>query len=99
MSLSVNTSINRALPVPENRQSPVIKRSENASQEAVKTGFSSLMNTVADASPQDVVTGEEKQFFAEMFPSSTEEIRTYSGYSPGGMKRPVQLGTLIDMKG
>lgn len=99
MSLSINTNINRALPVSENRQSPVIKRSENASQEAVKAGFSSLMSTVGEAAPQDVVSGEEKQFFAEMFPASTEEIRMYSGYSPAGMKKPVQLGTLIDMKG
>lgn len=97
MSLSVTPNVNRTLPAAETRPSSVIKRSEQQ-QEPVRADFAALVGSGAPASDA-VVTAEEKQFFASMFPTASDEIRSYAGYSPSGVKQPVQLGTLIDMKG
>ncbi len=99
MSLSVTPNVNRTLPTADARPSSVIKRSEQQ-QEPVRADFAALVGSGAPApASATVVTAEEKQFFASMFPAASDEIRSYAGYSPSGVKQPVQLGTLIDMKG
>ena len=98
MSLNINTDINRAASIPS-RPSSVIKRSEPFPQQQAWADVAMVVNDAAAPETASVVTGEERQFFASMFPNASEAIQSYSGYSPAGMKRPVQLGTLIDMKG
>lgn len=99
MSISLNTNISSALPVNDARSSSVIKRSTQTPDGAPKADFSALVQSARTAGPESVVTGEEKQFFAELFPKASEAIRSYGGYSPAGVNKPVQLGTIIDMKG
>ncbi len=99
MSISLNTTISNTLPVSDTRTSSVIKRQPQSSPAAPKTDFSALVQSAKDLENSDVVTGEEKQFFAELFPKASEAIRSYGGYSPSGVNKPVQLGTIIDMKG
>ena len=99
MSISLNTNISSALPVSDARTSSVIKRQQQSPAAAPKADFSALVNSAADLERNDVVTGEEKQFFAELFPKASDAIRSYGGYSPSGVNKPVQLGTIIDMKG
>lgn len=98
MSLNINTEINRAAQLP-NRPSSVIKRSEQAPKEQAWADVAMMVNDAAAPETASVVTGEEKRFFASMFPKSSDAIQSYSGYSPAGMKKPVQLGSLIDAKG
>lgn len=97
MSISLNTNISSALPVSDARTSSVIKRQQSGA--APKANFSALVNSASVPENAEVVTGEEKQFFAELFPKASEAIRSYGGYSPSGVNKPVQLGTIIDMKG
>lgn len=99
MSISLNTNISSALPVSDARTSSVIKRSPQTPAGAPKANFAALVNSAPALEKNDVVTGEEKQFFAELFPKDSEAIRSYGGYSPSGVNKPVQLGTIIDMKG
>ncbi|MBP6671818.1 MAG: hypothetical protein KA247_01655 [Bacteroidetes bacterium] len=98
MSISLNTNISSALPVSDARTSSVIKRQQSPAG-APKANFSALVNSASVPENAEVVTGEEKQFFAELFPKASEAIRSYGGYSPSGVNKPVQLGTIIDMKG
>jgi len=97
MSISVNTSINRNLPVADARPSSVIKNTGAPSTEIQAQQFSTLVQQPNQKS--DVVTGEEKQFFEELFPRAASSIRSYSGYSVSGERTQVSLGTIIDAKG
>lgn len=96
MSISVNTSINRNLSVPESTSS-VIKNNGPKSSEVQAQQFSTLVQQGAESN--NVVTGEEKQFFEGLFPQAAPTIRSYSGYSVSGQKTQVSLGTIIDAKG
>lgn len=87
MSLSVTSA---PVAAPDPRHSAVIKRSS--------APVSAEPASAAAARP-DVVTSEEKQYFAALFPKDADAIRSYAGYSPAGMKQAVRLGTIIDMKG
>lgn len=98
MSLNINTDINRAASL-NSRPSAVIKRTEQSPKEQAWADVASVINDAAAPETASVVTGEEKQFFAALFPKASDAIQSYSGYSPSGMKKPVQLGTLIDAKG
>ncbi len=56
----------------------------------------------AKASPattEEVMTSEEKQYFAALFPESSPEIANHVTYSPRGVNGPVQTGRMIDRKG
>ncbi|MFZ4619111.1 MAG: hypothetical protein ACOYNS_01020 [Bacteroidota bacterium] len=99
MSISLNTNISSTLPVSDARTSSVIKRTPQTPAGAPKANFEALVKSAPEMGNSDVVTGEEKQFFAELFPKESEAIRSYGGYSPSGVNKPVQLGTIIDMKG
>ncbi len=99
MSISLNTNISSSLPVNDARSSSVIKRTTQTPAGAPKADFSALVRSASGTEQENVVSGEEKQFFAELFPAASEAIRSYGGYSPAGVNKPVQLGTIIDMKG
>ncbi len=46
------------------------------------------------------VTPEEREYFAQLFPASSAEIRSYPTYSPSGLRKgPATSGTIIDRKG
>ena len=97
MSISVNTSINRNLPVSDTRTSSVIKNTGAPSTEIQAQQFSALVQQPNQKN--EIVTGEEKQFFEGLFPQAAPTIRSYSGYSVSGQRTQVSLGTIIDAKG
>jgi hypothetical protein len=97
MSISVNTSINRNLPVSDAGTSSVIKNNGAKSSEVQPQQFSALVQQ--GAAKNEVVTSEEKQFFEGLFPQAAPSIRSYSGYSVSGQRTQVSLGTIIDAKG
>lgn len=97
MSISVNTSINKNLPVADTRTSSIIKNNGTPSSEIQANHFSALVQQGVQQS--DVVTGEEKQFFESLFPQAAPSIRSYSGYAVNGQRTQVSLGTIIDAKG
>lgn len=90
MSISVTSPYTAPVASTDARSSAVIKRS--AAPAAAEP-------SAAPSARPDVVTSEEKQYFAALFPKDAEAIRSYAGYSPAGMKQAVRLGTIIDMKG
>jgi len=97
MSISLNTSINRNLPVADAHTSSIIKNNGKPASEIQANQFSALVQK--ENQPTDVVTGEEKQFFEGLFPQAAPSIRSYSGYSVNGQRTQVSLGTIIDAKG
>ena len=52
-----------------------------------------------NAAGNQVLTAEEKDFFAALFPGSENEVQSYRTYSPGGLRQSAASGTLIDRKG
>lgn len=99
MSISLNNAINTSLPVSDVRSSSVIKKSATPEKAPAKADFSAMVNGAQEPASVEIVTAEEKQFFASMFPKATDAIQSYAGYSPAGAKKPVQLGMHIDIKG
>ncbi len=97
MSISINTSINRNLPVSDTRTSSVIKNNGAPASEIQTNQFSALVEQGNQKA--DVVTNEEKQFFEGLFPQAAPSIRSYSGYAVTGQRTQVSLGTIIDAKG
>jgi hypothetical protein len=97
MSISVNTSINRNLPVSDARTSSVIKSNGAPSSEIQANHFSALVGN--EQQKTDIVTSEEKQYFEGLFPQAAPSIRSYSGYSVSGQRTQVSLVTIIDAKG
>ncbi len=50
--------------------------------------------------PRTPVTAEEREYFAQLFPASSAEIRSYPTYSPSGLRTtPAASGTIVDRKG
>ena len=47
----------------------------------------------------DVLTGDEKTYFEQLFPNSASEIRSYRVYTNDGKPAASASGTLIDRKG
>ncbi len=47
----------------------------------------------------DVLSGEEKAFFADLFPSSADDLRSHETYRRDGSTQTVRTGTVIDRKG
>lgn len=53
-----------------------------------------------DGSQQnEVLTGDEKKYFEQLFPNSASEIRSYRAYTNDGKPAASASGTLIDRKG
>jgi hypothetical protein len=51
------------------------------------------------AAPGDVLSGPEKEFFANAFPSSAADMKTPAAYRKDGATAPAGLGRMIDRKG
>ena len=57
-------------------------------------------NATKDASGvSSVVTPEEKDFFASLFPELASETTSRVTYSPDGLAGPVHTGQMVDRKG
>jgi hypothetical protein len=56
-------------------------------------------SAAANSGPTSVVTQEEKDYFAALFPESSEAIAAHATYSPKGMHDPVRTGQMVDRKG
>ena len=99
MSLSINNNINRALPLQDVKTPSVIKNSDSRPSSLAKVTFEDVVQQKPDAAKKEIVTNEEKQFFENMFPDASSSIRSYSVYAQNGLKKQIQLGTLIDARG
>ncbi len=47
----------------------------------------------------DVLSTEEKAFFANLFPSSADELRSHETYRRDGSTQSFRTGAMIDRKG
>jgi len=99
MSLTINKTIPSALPAAQVHQASVIKKSSVDALQKENVGFPVIDGTIPDAGTPEIITPDEKQFFARMFPASSETIRSYTGYTPAGITSRVVLGAHIDQKG
>jgi hypothetical protein len=45
------------------------------------------------------LTDSERQYFEQVFPDATEDVRSYNPYQRDGVNVPVRLGSLLDRKG
>ncbi|MFA6540979.1 MAG: hypothetical protein WCT99_05190 [Bacteroidota bacterium] len=99
MSISINTLTPLPLPSADTAYRPVIKSGESRFEEITKASFTAVANGVPSEAGNDVVTKDEKQFFASLFPENSAAIKSYSVYASTGMKKNINLGSIIDMKG
>lgn len=99
MSISVNTLAPLPLPTAEVPHRSVIKSGESRFQEITNASFASAANGVPSEAVNDVVSKDEKQFFASLFPENSAAITSYSVYASTGMKKNINLGSIIDKKG
>lgn len=99
MSLSMNNTINTNLPTQSVSSNSVLKNVDPHSKDITKVNFADMVQQTKDAGQKEIVTKEEKQFFATMFPGDSEKIRNYTLYTQSGKKNSVGLGTIIDVKG
>jgi hypothetical protein len=99
MSLSVSNSFNKSLPTFDSAAKPLIKKDDTRSGDIQKAVFASVQKSGQKEVPQDVVTNEEKKFFATMFPENSSAIQSYTVYARSGLKNSPSLGTHFDSKG
>ncbi len=99
MAISLTNSINHQLPATDVTRKSVIKNNDTGSGDIQKATFASMMEKTPSEERSEVVSPEEKQFFAAMFPENSSAIKSYSVYASTGMKKNIQLGTIIDAKG
>ncbi len=99
MSISLNPAIHKTLSPSDISSKAVIKKTPEGAADAVKVQFADILQQGCAVPEQEVVTNDEKQFFTKLFPEATSAIQSYAGYTPGGAKKPVALGTIIDIKG
>jgi len=85
-----------------------LQQTELAKQRVIKGGekfpalkpetFTPATTKTAQQS-EAVVTPEEKEYFAALFPESSPDIAAHVTYSPRGLSGgPVQTGSMIDRK-
>ncbi len=49
-------------------------------------------------SPNEIISKEEKQFFADMFPEKKSEVMSYDFYNRTGKVCGLQIGSLFDRR-
>jgi hypothetical protein len=47
---------------------------------------------------QATITSEEREYFGTLFPEAASDLKTYSTYSPSGLRSAAVAGTMIDRK-
>lgn len=70
----------------------VLPKVESADDEGIKAA-------AAEGSQEGVISDDEKQFFANLFPGSANEIKSYSPYGRNGIAQSAVVGSLVDLKG
>lgn len=50
-------------------------------------------------SSNELLTGKEKQLFAEMFPNNQADVLNYNFYGKSGKMNSVQIGSNFDRRG
>ena len=81
-----------AAAMPQRQPQPAANRT---TPDASRTGPTARLQVPASAS----LSGEERMFFQDLFPSSSQELRDYHAYGRDGSKRTVPTGTVVDRKG
>ena len=87
-----------------NSPTSVIKGRQGGAPKAAPSAGASKADDVLKGAAEEgleaaVISDDEKQFFENLFPASTGEIRAYSPYSRGGVKQSAVVGALVDRKG
>ena len=98
MSFIINSVNNNTLLPMTTEANASVKKSGSGNVDAVKMQFAEIVKQPS-TEKQEIITKDEKQFFSQMFPQATSAIQSYSSYSPAGTKKPVMLGSLIDVRG
>ncbi len=87
---------------------PALQQTELLKQRIIKRGTDFPTVKPETFSPQtakpaaandSVITPEEKEYFAALFPESSPDIAAHATYSPRGLSGPVHTGTMFDQKG
>lgn len=63
-----------------------------------ETASDALSLTASGTDPDDIVSQQEKQFFAKLYPNDSQAITTYSTYSRNGVTKEYSVGSLFDQK-
>ena len=56
-------------------------------------------NTSSVENPRAVISAEERDYFANLFPTAPGELNTSQTYGPAGACHPGGSGSLLDRKG
>jgi hypothetical protein len=52
----------------------------------------------SESGSADVISHQEKQYFAKLYPNDSQAITSYSTYSKNGVTQEYSVGSLIDKK-
>lgn len=99
MSFSLNTVTNKSLSPLESSPTSVIKKNQQENADAMTVEFAELLQGGKLSLQKEIITKDEKKFFSKLFPQAVSAIQSYTSYSPTGTRKPVALGTIIDVKG
>ncbi len=75
------------------------------SQKNANAAFDQKLNAAVTGEPAQAqvspaaLTPSEQEYFEQLFPESTETVRSYNPYQRDGVKTPVSLGTIVDRRG
>jgi hypothetical protein len=72
---------------------------QNKSGQAPQRSEETEPQTPPQASQEEMLTTDEKKFFAGLFPQAAGDIQSYQVYSPAGKHTIAQSGTLVDRRG
>ncbi len=95
--MSVNEIRSSAIPTLHVRP-----RGNAASPAAEYTKTDQVSPAEVEARPngiRDVLTAEEKEYFAKLFPGAAGDIRSYHPYQNNGTTAVTQVGTIVDRRG
>ena len=90
--MSVNEIRNLPTPLPTLLKNP-------KSGPKTKSPTEPAEQNAAPGKQEELLTPDEKQYFARLFPQAAGDIQSYQVYSPGGKRTIVQSGTIIDRRG
>ena len=81
---------------PQTKNAAVVK--QFPSTEAV-TGSAVQAKKAQQDDQEPVLTNNEQNFFEQLYPDSTQEIRSYQTYRRDGERMMASMGSLVDRKG
>ena len=77
---------------------PHVNYNMKTEMKTTETAAVANQNSV-QADKADNLTKAEKEYFGELYPNNTSEIKDYHFYKRNGQMSGVQIGSLIDRRG